>query len=80
MDRGGFSFHIHRLSDGAEVGTCAGPTKDGRCPRPAADGTVPCAGHVLVLPLAVRGTPQWRIPEGWKGCLAGSYDVFCAPG
>jgi len=67
---------ICRLSDGAEIGTCNGPDRAGRCPRAAADGTVPCAGSMLSLPQRVRGSGEWHIPIGYKACLVGSYQVF----
>ena len=70
---------ICRLSDGAEIGTCTGPDRAGRCPRASADGTVPCAGSMLSLPRLVRGSGEWHIPAGYKTCLVGSYQVFRQP-
>jgi hypothetical protein len=70
---------ICRLSDGAEIGSCNGPDRAGRCPRAAADGTVPCAGSILSLPRPVRGSGEWHIPNGYKACLVGSYQVFQQP-
>jgi hypothetical protein len=70
---------ICRLSDGAETGSCGGPDRAGRCPRAAADGTVPCAGSMLSLPRLVRGSAEWHIPAGYKACLVGSYEVFRQP-
>jgi hypothetical protein len=61
---------------GAELSTCAGPDATGRCSRPLADGTVPCAGCVLALPRPVRGSLEWQIPSGYRTCLLGSYGVF----
>jgi hypothetical protein len=70
---------ICRLSDGAEIGTCNGPDRAGRCPRAASDGTVPCAGSLLSLPQPLRGSGEWHIPAGYKTCLVGSYEVFRQP-
>ena len=70
---------ICRLSDGAEVGTCQGPNHAGKCPRPLDDGTVPCAGSALVLPLLIRGSREWHIPAGYRACFMGSYDVYRQP-
>jgi hypothetical protein len=61
---------------GAELSTCAGPDATGRCSRPLADGTVPCAGCVLALPRPIRGSLEWQIPSGYRACLLGSYGVF----
>ena len=66
---------FHRPSDGAEVGSCVGPGSDGRCPR-ALGGQVPCAGCILSLPLAVRGARDWHVPEGYRTCFLGGYDVY----
>jgi hypothetical protein len=70
---------ICRLSDGAEIASCNGPDRAGRCPRAAADGTVPCAGSMVSLPQPVRGSGEWHIPSGYKTCLVGSYQVFRQP-
>jgi hypothetical protein len=70
---------IFRLSDGAEIGSCTGPDEAGKCPRAAADGTVPCAGCMLSLPQPVRGSGEWHIPAGYQSCLVGSYQVFRQP-
>lgn len=67
---------ICRLSDGLEVGHCRGPNHSGRCPRPLDDGSVPCAGCLLALPLPIRGRREWHIPAGYRACLLGSYDVY----
>jgi hypothetical protein len=67
---------IHRLSDAAPIGACAGPDSSGKCPRALTDGTVPCAGAVLALPRRIRGSAEWHIPSGYQACLLGSYDVF----
>ncbi len=64
---------------GREVAVCTGPDAAGRCPKMLADGTVPCAGHVLVLPAPVRGSRDWHIPAGYQSCLVGSYGVFRQP-
>jgi hypothetical protein len=61
---------------GAELSTCPGPDPTGRCSRPLANGTVPCAGCVLALPRPVRGSLEWQIPSGYRACLLGSYGVF----
>ncbi|HXN78871.1 MAG TPA: hypothetical protein VN965_08900 [Candidatus Dormibacteraeota bacterium] len=70
---------ICRLSDGAEIESCSGPDLAGKCPRAAADGSVPCAGSMLSLPRLVRGSAEWHIPAGYKACLVGSYQVFRQP-
>ncbi len=67
---------IHRLTDAAQIGACAGPDVSGRCPRTLSDGTVPCAGTVLALQRPVRGSTEWHIPSGYQACVLGSYDVF----
>lgn len=67
---------IHRLSDAAQIGVCAGPDSCGKCPRALVDGTVPCAGAVLALSRRIRGSAEWHIPSGYQACLLGSYDVF----
>jgi hypothetical protein len=61
---------------GTEMSTCPGPDAAGRCPRALADGTVPCAGHLLALPRPIRGSFEWAIPAGYQTCLLGSYDVY----
>ena len=66
---------VYRAS-GAEVITCQGPDAGGRCSRPLADGTVPCAGCLLALPRPLRGSLEWRIPAGYQACLVGSYAAF----
>ena len=70
---------ICRLSDGAEVGHCQGPDHAGKCPRPLADGSVPCAGFLLALPVSLRGSLEWHIPAGYRACFLGSYDVYRQP-
>jgi hypothetical protein len=70
---------IYRFSDGAEIGGCSGPDHAGKCPQALADGTVPCAGCVLALPLPIRGSAEWHIPLGYRTCLPGSYEVFRQP-
>ena len=64
---------------GSELATCPGPDAGGKCCRPLANGTVPCAGCLLALPLPIRGSFEWQIPSGYQACLVGSYDVFRAP-
>ena len=66
---------ICRLADGAEVDRCHGPDQAGRCPRALDDGTVPCAGQVLALPLVVRGSWAWHIPAAYRTCFLGTYDL-----
>ena len=66
-------------TSGREVTACEGPDAGGRCSRPLADGTVPCAGCLLVLPRPIRGSFEWQIPADYRTCLLGSYDVFRAP-
>ena len=61
---------------GVQVETCHGPDSAGRCPRPLADGSVPCAGCLLALPAAVQGSRQWHIPEGYRACMLGSYGAY----
>lgn len=70
---------VYRVSDGAQTGACQGPDAAGKCPRLLADGTVPCAGHMLSLPVRVRGSRDWQIPAGYQSCLVGSYEVFRQP-
>ena len=67
---------VFRLSDGVEIRGCSGPDHDGKCPGLLADGTVPCAGLMLSLPMSIRGSREWHIPIGQQTCLVGSYDVF----
>lgn len=69
-------IRVYRASDWSEVGTCAGATRDGRCSQPQEDGGVPCAGCVLVLPMAVEGSVQWRIPSTYRGCFPGTYAAY----
>jgi len=45
---------IWRLSDGVEITACSGPDHEGKCPGQLADGTVPCAGFMLSLPMSIR--------------------------
>jgi len=66
-------------AQGVQVSTCAGPDAGGRCSRPLADGTVPCAGCLLALPRPIRGSLDWEIPAGYKACLLGSYGVLRQP-
>ena len=58
---------------------CDGPDARGGCPIAHADGTVPCAGCVLVLPVAVRGSRDWHIPPGYRSCVVGSYAALRQP-
>jgi hypothetical protein len=61
---------------GQELSTCDGPDAGGRCSRPLADGSVPCAGCLLALPRPIRGSLEWEIPSSYRTCLLGSYTVF----
>lgn len=61
---------------GVQVETCKGPDSGGKCPRPLADGSVPCAGCVLALPAPIQGSRQWHIPSGYQACMAGTYAVY----
>ena len=61
---------------GAQLETCKGPDSAGMCPRPLADGSVPCAGCLLALPAPVQGSRQWHIPSGYTACMVGSYAVY----
>ncbi len=70
---------VCRLKDGAQVDDCSGPDSVGRCPHLLADGTVPCAGAVLSLPMPIRGSAEWHIPAGYRACLVGSYAAFRQP-
>lgn len=63
-------------ASGRQVSSCAGPDSHGRCPRPDAEGTVPCSGCVLALPRPIRGSFEWQIPARYKACLLGSYASF----
>jgi hypothetical protein len=67
---------VCRISDGAKIDACSGPDSAGRCPRTLANGTVPCAGSMLSLPLPIRGSREWHIPAGYQSCLVGSYAAF----
>lgn len=70
------SVAMYGLEGSNLLATCSGPDRAGKCPRPLADGTVPCAGCVLALPQPIRGSVEWHIPVGYQACLLGSYDVF----
>lgn len=61
---------------GKKLSTCDGPDAGGRCSRPLADGSVPCAGCMLALPRPIRGSLDWQIPAGYQACLLGSYGVL----
>lgn len=67
---------MYSLANGRELGHCQGPDAEGRCPRPLADGSVPCAGCLLALPMAVRGSREWHVPNGYRACLVGGYAVY----
>ena len=67
---------VYRAVNARPESTCHGPDARGRCPIARADGTVPCSGCTIVLPMAVRGSREWRIPEASTTCLAGSYGAF----
>jgi hypothetical protein len=67
---------VYRAVNAKPEYVCHGPDATGGCPIAHADGTVPCAGHTIVLPAAIRGSRDWQIPNGYTTCLAGSYGVF----
>lgn len=65
------------LARGAlEVDHCTGSDLTGRCPRPHADGTVACAGCIVVLPAAVRGSRAWEVPLASRECPVGTYAAY----
>lgn len=47
-------------ASGEVLDRCVGPLPDGRCPRAADDGRVPCAGHALA-PQAGTGFEGWKL-------------------
>lgn len=65
---------------GMRVETCDGPDSGGRCPRPLADGSVPCAGCLLALPAPIQGSRQWHIPSGYQACVVGTYAAYRSSG
>lgn len=67
---------VYTASAQAPKSFCAGPDAAGRCPIALSDGTVPCAGCVLVLPQPVRGSRDWQIPRDFQTCLVGSYSLY----
>lgn len=67
---------IYSLQERAEVDSCHGADVTGRCPRATADGTVACAGLLLALPMRIRGSAEWQIPNGYKVCPIASYEVY----
>lgn len=67
---------VYRQAATAPAAFCKGPDAGGGCPIAKADGTVPCAGCTLVLPVAVRGSRDWTIPAGYQSCLVGSYGAL----
>ena len=67
---------IYAAAGTAELDRCRGADAEGDCPRPHADGTVACAGCVVVLPAAVRGSRAWAIPSGYRHCPVGSYAAY----
>lgn len=67
---------VYRAVNSRPDYTCHGPDAHGRCPIAKTDGTVPCSGCTIVLPLAVRGSREWHIPEGSTTCLVGSYGAY----
>jgi len=67
---------VYRQAAQAPAAFCNGPDARGGCPIANADGTVPCAGCTLVLPVAVRGSRDWTIPAGYRSCLVGSYGAL----
>ncbi len=73
-------IRVYRATDWKEMGSCAGATLDGHCAHPREDGTVPCAGCVIVLPMAVEGSVQWHIPDGYRTCFAAGFAEYCRAG
>jgi len=67
---------VYRQSAKSPASFCKGPDAAGGCPIANADGTVPCSGCTLVLPVAVRGSRDWTIPAGYRACLVGSYGAL----
>ena len=67
---------VYNLFGGAPKAYCDGPDARGACPIARADGTVPCAGCLVVLPEPVRGSRDWHIPAGYTSCLVGSYASY----
>ena len=67
---------VYNLFGGAPKAYCDGPDARGGCPITRADGTVPCAGCLVVLPEPVRGSRDWHIPAGYKSCVVGSYASY----
>jgi hypothetical protein len=67
---------VYNLFGGAPKAYCEGPDARGACPITRPDGTVPCAGCLLVLPEPVRGSRDWHIPAGYRSCLVGSYATY----
>ena len=67
---------VYGLAGGDPKAFCSGPDSKGACPIAHADGVVPCAGCVLVLPVAVRGSRDWHIPAGYTSCIAGTYGAL----
>lgn len=57
-----------RDETGRVLGTCDGPDGDGHCPQAAADGSVPCAGHVLRTQSTGRAGWELRVPPSVTGC------------
>ena len=67
---------VYRHGATAPAAFCKGPDAKGGCPIAKVDGTVPCAGCTLVLPVAVRGSRDWDIPAGYRTCLVASYGAL----
>lgn len=67
---------IFRFSETEAALPCAGPDAAGRCSCALPDGTVPCGGRLLALPVPIRNSRVWHIPEGSRTCVLGSYDVY----
>lgn len=67
---------IYRLSDLTAVDSCRGADADGRCPRVPGDRAVPCAGHALAIPVAIKGSRAWHVPLEHATCPLGSYDAY----
>ncbi len=67
---------VYRKGAALPASFCKGPDARGACPIANADGTVPCSGCSLVLPVAVSGSRDWTIPAGYRSCLVGSYGAL----
>lgn len=54
--------------EGRVLGTCDGPDAEGGCPHAGADGSVPCAGHVLHTQSSGRAGWELRVHPVVAGC------------